>query len=124
MTYQETVASEVASRYGCAVSPSCVHLLPPATVLISGGLDDLSQNFHHKPITEAKPTKARGSFAACGQRNRERKVAAMGKAADDLRAAVSRHGSYSAAARALGMSVQTVCNYCRELGIQSPAARA
>lgn len=124
VTYQETVANEVASRYGCAVSPSCVQLLPPATVLISGGLDALSQNFHRKPIAEVKPAKPRGGFAVCGQRNRERKVAAMVKAADDLRTAVPLHGSYSAAARVLGMSVQTVRNYCRELGIQSPAARA
>jgi hypothetical protein len=126
VTYQETVASEVASRYGCAVSPSCVQLLPPATVLISGGLNALSQSFHHKPITPiatSGPGTMRPDYAGWGKKNHERKLATMANVADKLRAAVPLHGSYSAAARALGMSVQTVRNYCRELGIASPKSR-
>jgi hypothetical protein len=148
VTYQETVASEVASRYGCAVSPSCVQIIPRG---ISGLPDPGTPGlhwreatrrslaaFHHgqrvrKAAEEPAPVKPRETEearlarlrASCAKAHAKRlEMSAVERQArlSALAKTVPLADSIRDAADALGICYSTAVKLCREAGIK-PAGR-
>lgn len=148
MTYQETVAEEVASRYGCAVSPSCVQIVPRG---VSGLPDPLTPGLHWRDAArrnagiwqrgerirraaetpkvkkpretpEAKLARLRAACAVAGaKRLAILEVERLARIAA-LAKAVPLAASVREAAETLGIPVCTAVRLCRKHGIKARAA--